>query len=1008
MALDHFVRMDGTTKRSSAVIDTDIIKDSMIDWGTGAGQVAGADVPITPTTLFTATDVEAALLEVAGKNFNTRKYMANPITQLLGTDRRVIITAANQVPTEVIANQALTTTGALLGVSHIGAALIHPVDGAAVTVEDRRMLGILVDIYGDPIMKGTGEQVFFIYHSLNAVGGLIYQAANDSEAIFVVADGAGGYKATVIPAGTYYCWPVIRFDLNLMPEDAMLYGGGGAEDLDNTPYSAGTGIAISGAYAITFDQSASLATLTGVWTASNASAGIDFGTAGYSDGIVLPKNAGAPAGAATEGAIMWDSTGDNLYVSIGASWKQISSAAVLPASGGAGETLVGDGSGGWVTNPNFVANATSGLVSSDIPDNNAAALLIENDSDGADYILISTLTGTEAMSFGNTTDNPAFNFLGTGVATFNTGAIFPDNATLKLGTAGADDVLTSTGAATSWTHNTGNLTIDNTVAGAKTIVMLGSDLIGSALQVQNNSAQNLLQVTGNAGIYFGSAALGCTVAAGLVDNSPGALSIQEGLNNYFSIATLDAGPYLMFGNPTTNPAFSIAGTGQVTIEGNVNATLGLDVTTAALTAAAALTVTGGAFTFSGSNINMDPTGTYDLLMAAAQTHSTHLSDNLASAFLVENAGGDDFIMIDTTNAAEVIALGNATSNPVINLLGTGQKTVSGNMDVTGGLDVSGAPFSMTGTNIDLDPTGTYDLSMDATRTVSIHLADNLASAYLIENAGGDDFIKIDTLDAGEVMAFGNATSNPVMNFLGTGLKTVSGNMDVTGGVDVTGADLTVGGANFAVGVDGIVDAGTWQATSVKSNYGGTGQTAYAAGDMLYWAAGTALSKLGIGTAFQILRTNAGATAPEWTSEGSMVTGSIVAVAAGVSANRMVSAHDDAGTGKLEHASAAAASTAFQVAGVALAAAGGGAAVKLQTSGVVTLTVVAGNAAITAGDTAYLAQVAGGFVCQYGDVAYTSTAYIVPIGIFLQNVAAAAAGTTLVALGGVGAGAVYVP
>lgn len=53
----------------------------------------------------------------------------------------------------------------------------------------------------------------------------------------------------------------------------------------------------------------------------------------------------------------------------------------------------------------------------------------------------------------------------------------------------------------------------------------------------------------------------------------------------------------------------------------------------------------------------------------------------------------------------------------------------------------------------------------------------------------------------------------------------------------------------------------WKVTPTSA--GGTGLTSYTAGDLLYYASGTALSKLGIGTAYQALQVNAGATAPSW-------------------------------------------------------------------------------------------------------------------------------------------------
>jgi len=53
----------------------------------------------------------------------------------------------------------------------------------------------------------------------------------------------------------------------------------------------------------------------------------------------------------------------------------------------------------------------------------------------------------------------------------------------------------------------------------------------------------------------------------------------------------------------------------------------------------------------------------------------------------------------------------------------------------------------------------------------------------------------------------------------------------------------------------------WKTTPATA--GGTGQTSYAVGDILYASSTTALSKLGIGTAYYQLGVNAGGTAPAW-------------------------------------------------------------------------------------------------------------------------------------------------
>lgn len=54
---------------------------------------------------------------------------------------------------------------------------------------------------------------------------------------------------------------------------------------------------------------------------------------------------------------------------------------------------------------------------------------------------------------------------------------------------------------------------------------------------------------------------------------------------------------------------------------------------------------------------------------------------------------------------------------------------------------------------------------------------------------------------------------------------------------------------------------SWKTTPTSA--GGTGLTSYTAGDTLYYASGTTLTKLAIGTAYQAFQVNAGATAPSW-------------------------------------------------------------------------------------------------------------------------------------------------
>ena len=62
---------------------------------------------------------------------------------------------------------------------------------------------------------------------------------------------------------------------------------------------------------------------------------------------------------------------------------------------------------------------------------------------------------------------------------------------------------------------------------------------------------------------------------------------------------------------------------------------------------------------------------------------------------------------------------------------------------------------------------------------------------------------------------------------------------------------------------GTIASGVWNGTTITTTYGGTGLTSYTAGDLPYYATGTALSKLGIGANGYILTSNG--TAPTWSA-----------------------------------------------------------------------------------------------------------------------------------------------
>ena len=82
--------------------------------------------------------------------------------------------------------------------------------------------------------------------------------------------------------------------------------------------------------------------------------------------------------------------------------------------------------------------------------------------------------------------------------------------------------------------------------------------------------------------------------------------------------------------------------------------------------------------------------------------------------------------------------------------------------------------------------------------------------------------------------------------------------------------LTVGSAvGFVVHDNGVVSSGVWQATEIGAIYGGTGQTAVTAGDLLYGSATNTWSRRAKGTDGQVLTLVSGL--PAWASLGTPFT-----------------------------------------------------------------------------------------------------------------------------------------
>ena len=152
---------------------------------------------------------------------------------------------------------------------------------------------------------------------------------------------------------------------------------------------------------------------------------------------------------------------------------------------------------------------------------------------------------------------------------------------------------------------------------------------------------------------------------------------------------------------------------------------------------------------------------------------------------------------------------------------------------------------------------------------------SITSGFGNINIGSSTFTTTGAVATGAITAGGTITGNLTGNVTGN----TSGSSGSTTGNAATATALatarTIGGVSFDgtanINLPGVNAAGNQNttgtaaglSTALISTSGGTGLTSYTAGDILYYASGTTLTKLAKGTASQQIRMNSGATAPEW-------------------------------------------------------------------------------------------------------------------------------------------------
>ncbi len=123
--------------------------------------------------------------------------------------------------------------------------------------------------------------------------------------------------------------------------------------------------------------------------------------------------------------------------------------------------------------------------------------------------------------------------------------------------------------------------------------------------------------------------------------------------------------------------------------------------------------TAGTINFDGTTIDLDPTDTFDLEMAAGKVASIDMSNNLTSAFSVMEAAVP-YIVVNTNTGTESIVFGGTADDPSYSFAGTGTLSLAGGFDGAGIGDFADTLTCSKGSGVALDIDSGGELNVDGT------------------------------------------------------------------------------------------------------------------------------------------------------------------------------------------------------------------------------------------------------------------------------------------------------